>query len=175
MPRDPDGIICINSRVGKFYSRPSDSDMSVFRQIFVERSYDFNRFAQKSRIFGYYQAILAAGKTPIIVDAGANIGASSMYLAKFFPEALVFAVEPDPQNIKICRLNCAPYQNIRVKEAAIGAVPGKVSIEKSKDDSMSWAIKTDRNSDGETQILTVRDIVSECPASAPLAQIRHFS
>lgn len=45
----------------------------------------------------------------VIVDCGANIGCTSVYLLNRFPNARLIAIEPDPGNYHICALNLAPY------------------------------------------------------------------
>ncbi|MEP6914471.1 MAG: FkbM family methyltransferase [Acidobacteriota bacterium] len=44
-----------------------------------------------------------------IVDAGANIGTSSVFFLNAYPEATVIALEPDPGNFEVLRRNLAPY------------------------------------------------------------------
>src|SRR5579883_1485462 len=42
----------------------------------------------------------------VIVDAGANIGAASLYFATRFPEATILALEPEQSNFQLLRKNC---------------------------------------------------------------------
>jgi FkbM family methyltransferase len=44
-----------------------------------------------------------------IVDAGANIGATSVYLLEVYPSAHVIAIEPDPYNFQMLQKNLADY------------------------------------------------------------------
>ncbi len=74
--------------------RPATSDYGVFRQIFLEREY--------APLDG-----LAAPR--LIVDCGANVGYSSAYFLSRFERARVLAVEPDPDNVEVCRRNLAAY------------------------------------------------------------------
>lgn len=54
-----------------------------------------------------------------IIDAGANIGLTSVFLSNRFPNAQIIAVEPDPGNFAILQRNVAPYPNIRPMLAAL--------------------------------------------------------
>jgi FkbM family methyltransferase len=45
----------------------------------------------------------------LIIDCGANVGYTSVYLLNRFPEARVVAVEPDPDTFAVLKANLAPY------------------------------------------------------------------
>lgn len=64
------------------------------------------------QIFGVreYQLAAALKSVNFIFDAGANIGLASLYFLRRYPTAKILAVEADPGNFEICRLNLAPYQ-----------------------------------------------------------------
>ena len=80
------------------YVRPNTTDPRVLSQIFLQREYRFlNDLTFRP------QAIL---------DAGANIGLASILLAYLFPDATIFAIEPDPANSRILALNTAQFGNI---------------------------------------------------------------
>lgn len=54
----------------------------------------------------------------IIVDAGANIGTSSIFFAQKFPNARIFAVEPEASNFQLLQKNLKQYPNVVVVQAA---------------------------------------------------------
>jgi FkbM family methyltransferase len=56
-----------------------------------------------------------------IVDAGANIGTSSVYFSIKYPASVVYAIEPERHNLEILYLNVSSITNIRVIEGAIDA------------------------------------------------------
>jgi FkbM family methyltransferase len=60
-------------------------------------------------------------RTPprVIVDAGANIGLTSVYFALRYPEARIIAVEPEGTNAALLAVNTAPYPNVTVVAAAL--------------------------------------------------------
>ena len=147
-------------RMGPFAIRPRTSDWEVVHQVFVDRQYDLAMFAQDAWIRAEYERILASGRTPLIVDLGANIGASALWYAMAYPDARVVAVEPDRSNADLCRRNTAGH-NVEVLTAAVGATPGYVSV--SGDDEEKWATRTARDDHGSTRICLVNDIVSEVP------------
>lgn len=95
-----------------FYIRVPSSDVSVFEQIFVAGHYDFD--------------IQTAPAT--IVDAGANIGLASLYLANRFPNSQIVAIEPEASNFELLERNVAPYDNITPIRGALWHEDTKVLL-----------------------------------------------
>jgi FkbM family methyltransferase len=56
-----------------------------------------------------YGKFLPADPVRFIVDAGANMGDSTVWYLNRFPEATVVAIEPDPANFQMLEKNCRPY------------------------------------------------------------------
>ncbi len=148
---------------GRFCIRPTGSDAQVMRQIFRDRQYDLSRHGQHRSVRKRFDEICAAGHVPVIIDAGANIGAASVWFATMYPEAMILAVEPDPENAACCRMNCARLGNVKVFEAAIGSSPGTVAL--SNETGQKWAVRTARVDDaGGVSICTVRQLVNSVAA-----------
>ncbi len=80
-----------------FRLRKGTTDINVFYQVFSEREYDNN--------------LPIVPKT--IIDAGANIGLTSIFLANKYPEANIIAIEPDIENYELLCQNIAYYKQIR--------------------------------------------------------------
>ena len=55
----------------------------------------------------------------VVVDAGANIGLSTVFFANKFPQAKIVAIEPEPSNFAMLRDNVAPYPNVTPVQAAL--------------------------------------------------------
>ncbi|GGD50050.1 FkbM family methyltransferase [Erythrobacter arachoides] len=87
--------------------RPNRSDYSIFWQTMVNRQYDLARFPQTAELERRAEAMLATGKVPVIVDAGANIGLSLRAFAAKYPFAHVVAIEPDADNMRVLEANLA--------------------------------------------------------------------
>lgn len=144
--------------------RTGDSDMAAIRQVFIDRQYDFSWPQHLSdRMQARYEAILAAGEKPIIVDAGANIGAAALWFGRRFPEANIVAIEPDPSNASLLRRNVAGRPHQVVLEAAVGSVPGRVSL---VHEGLSWAIRTERSERG-IEIVTIEDAFRASGGTTP--------
>jgi FkbM family methyltransferase len=59
-------------------------------------------------------------KSPnIIVDAGANIGLTAVLYANKYPQARIFAIEPEPSNFEMLKKNTKLYPNITAVHAAL--------------------------------------------------------
>lgn len=143
--------------VGKITVRPKNSDFSTFRQVFRDGDYQYGRGAIAERISAAYDAILAAGNVPVIVDAGANVGAATRWFAKKFDKALTIAIEPEPENARILRRNIEGIPQANLIEAAIGGESGFVSLK-----GMGWGAQTFREESG-LPIVTVADVVASVP------------
>lgn len=143
--------------VGLIDVRPTDSDLDTYRQVFVERQFDLTDYPQGDRLRRYYQQQLASGRLPVIIDAGANVGAASHWFSQQFPKSSVFAVEPDKGNARLCRKNVAGLANVTVIEGAIGGRHGVVSVDQN---DRSWATQTHRVENGPgVAVYTVADIL----------------
>lgn len=88
-----------------FYYRPGTSDEGVIQQIFIQEDYALHRLRRFGDLIAYGQHKINSGLRPLIVDAGANIGASSVYFALKFPSATGVAIEPDINNFDLLQMN----------------------------------------------------------------------
>jgi FkbM family methyltransferase len=127
---------------GSIHLRAGQSDCAVIRQVFRKRQYDLATTGEiAGRVWHRYRGILQSGKVPVIVDAGANIGAASLWFLATYPEARVVAIEPEPGNLDILRMNARGKERLSVLGAAIGATEGFVSV---RNDGLGWAAQTSR-------------------------------
>jgi FkbM family methyltransferase len=144
--------------VGDLKLRPRTADAAVVSQVFSWLQYDTRHFPQHARVTKAYSDILARGHRPLILDLGANNGVAARWFAREYPEASIVAVEPDPDNARICRLNTEGYR-VEVVAAAIGGAPGHVSLDTGANASVSYT--TTRSSDGGVPVVTVGHILAE--------------
>ena len=87
-------------------------DLPIFDQIMVDQEDDFESYAQAGDVSDAYRALLAKGKTPVILDCGGHVGFSAVWFASRFPEAMVYSVEPQAENFKLLQANASAYRNI---------------------------------------------------------------
>jgi FkbM family methyltransferase len=84
-------------------SQVTNSDMIMFRQIF--ETHDYN--------------IHVPFEPRVILDMGANVGFASIYFANRFPNAKIFALEPNAENYAAACKNVKPYANVTMVHGAI--------------------------------------------------------
>jgi FkbM family methyltransferase len=94
--------------------RTYTTDPDVFRQVFVEAQYELP---------------FPFGDVKRVVDAGANIGLSSLYFLLHYPDATVVALEPDPANYPLAVANTRVFGNrCRVLPAALWSHGSRLAL-----------------------------------------------
>jgi FkbM family methyltransferase len=88
------------------------SDLDAYEQIFMELHY-YADFKTSPRV---------------IVDAGANIGLASIYFANCFPQAKIFAVEPELSNFRLLERNVRQYANVMPIRAALWSMNTTIDL-----------------------------------------------
>lgn len=145
----------------RFTIRRGQSDYDTVRQVWRDEQYKVAESPFKDRVQHRYDALIAQGKTPVIVDAGANVGAASVWFASLYPKAVVVAVEPNPDSVALLTQNVVG-RNIQIMPAAIGSVAGYVRL---IDEGLAWASQTERAESG-LQVVTVADCLASVPNGA---------
>jgi FkbM family methyltransferase len=105
----------------KIYYRTSSSDMTLIYEILLKSKY-------KSEYF--FPMVL---KPKVIFDIGGNIGVTSVYLAKKFPNSLIYTFEPVQENFKILQKNIEEYPNIEAFNFGLGSQNGNFKVYLSSD------------------------------------------
>lgn len=144
----------------RFTLRSGTSDLDVLSSIFQQHSYAISWMARHSEIVNWYEKIVAAGKTPLIIDAGANIGMASLYYADLFPQAAIIALEPEPNNFKELKRHTATEHMILPVEMAIGADPGKVVIVDNGLDAWGMQVELAKAGQSGISIASISDCLS---------------
>lgn len=148
-------LVKLNSCARKpFFIRRRQSDFRVVRAVFKKRCYRLPDYIYKLLVKKCEQ-IKFQGHTPVILDAGANIGASSIWFKQSFPDATVLAVEPNKEAADLAKKNCSWYPKIKVIHAAIGGKCGFASLVPAE---LSWSISTKRSKIG-IKIKTIKECV----------------
>lgn len=120
---------CIRLRGGLTLAyRLNRGDIQSIREVWVDESYR-----------------LAFPAHPgVVVDVGANIGLTSMFLTARYGCGCVVAVEPVPANAELARRNLAANEvPARVVEAAVGPCEGTTGFEMHRDSNRGRAGGTD--------------------------------
>ena len=151
-------ISCSDRVEREFFYRDTFADRGVLEQVFRNRDYSTQKLAKNPQIWNAFCRIRSEGKTPLIVDLGANIGASALWFATEFSGSHVVAVEPEESNCVLLRRNLSTL-NVDIREAAIGARDGRVKI--TNPDSTAWAYRTAEAAGGPYQMVSMSRLVGE--------------
>lgn len=95
---------------GHVFTLPANSAESPTQVLLRKKTTDYQVFNQIFRYEEYRPLVETMRRhypAPVryIVDAGANIGCTTLYLKRFFPEATVIAIEPAEKNVAALRQN----------------------------------------------------------------------
>lgn len=110
-----------------FRHRDTPADRAVVAQMFESQDYSFARLQRAPELVAWYQALAEAGRRPLILDAGANIGASAVFFALQFPRAHLVAFEPAADNFELLIANVAGL-DVDARRAALGAREGEAAL-----------------------------------------------
>jgi FkbM family methyltransferase len=134
-----------NGAARTVHCRTGTTDYACVRQIFVERQYALNDFKRGQEIAEFVARRSQAGERPLIIDAGANIGASAVFFAMTYPNSLVLAIEPDASNFELLCNNAKGF-DIRCLNAGLSSSHGRLKV--SNPGAAKWAFQTEITNDG---------------------------
>jgi hypothetical protein len=121
------------------------TDTAVLRQMFVAHE---------------YRPVASLRNVRLIVDCGANIGASAYYLLHCYKDARLIALEPDAENCALCRRNLAPFSDRSVViQAAVWSENRRLRLVPSSRQRGAWALSVEPWDDGDVEGLTVLEIL----------------
>jgi len=121
-----------------FTMRAQSSDLATFDQVFTNRESE----------------IPVEGNPKLIVDAGANIGLTSIAYANRFPDAEIIAIEMEPKNFETLKINTSRYKNIRCLNKALWHEQTFVALSNPEDQEWAYRVK-DSPRENEIQIPTI--------------------
>ena len=64
----------------------------------------------------------------VILDIGGNIGITSIFLAKVFPNASIYTFEPLKENFELLEKNIQNYPNIKAFNVGLGSKNGSFKV-----------------------------------------------
>jgi FkbM family methyltransferase len=95
------------------YKRPYEL-LHTYRELFCKEMYQFKSLSV----------------APVILDCGSNIGLSVLYFKTIYPNAKVWAFEPDAANFELLTKNIASnhLQNVTAAPAAVWTIDGQINF-----------------------------------------------
>lgn len=138
-------------------------------ETFERREFDISSEPIRARIAVRMAEQIAAGKRPLIIDAGANVGVTATYFALMYPEALVIAVEAQADNFERLQANTKALPNVEPRLAALHGVAGSTLRIVRPDGLGADAFRTvaGEGAPGEVATCSVRSLVEERPDCFP--------
>jgi FkbM family methyltransferase len=123
----------INSNPFTCYVRKApSSDIFVYRQIFQNFEYLslINQIKKNDNV----------NEVHLIIDAGANVGYTSIFFKHYFSEAMVIAIEPDELNAKQIALNFTAnkIKNAEIVVAGVWSHECFLELKKDKSSGQEW-------------------------------------
>lgn len=133
------------------------SDYEVFKQIFNDREYDI--VLKIIKLNPNFQ------KEKIIIDAGANVGYTSIFFSSYLESSKIYGIEPSSENLEIYEKNKkslkAP-ENVKIYHKALSEKSNSsFKIERDFRDKGDWAITTKEDNNGEIKSITIDEIIEE--------------
>lgn len=114
------------------FLRAGTSDESVFDQVFLREE--------------YRQVLRKApdGGVRTIIDCGANIGLTAVYLAERFPSARIVSIEPEQSNFELLMRNIDGLSSVTAIRAAVWPKDQRVKIDNL--DARHWSFRVSESS-----------------------------
>lgn len=146
--------------------RWSECDRLALQQCFEDRQYDMPDGKQGEAVERVYRSIVASGRKPLVVDCGANIGASARWFGMRYPESHIVAIEPAPDNVQLLRVNTAGL-DIDVRQAGIASEDGTAYlVNRFGGAEMGWQV-TSEASDLPVQLVSVQTLLDDKAGYTP--------
>jgi FkbM family methyltransferase len=120
------------------------TDVLTYEQVFLNNEYEFR----------------AIERPQVIVDAGANVGLASILFANRYPQAKIFAIEPEHDNFTLLTENVHPYDNIVPLHAALWGENTTIHLMDPGDGA--WGFMTEPAGEGRAvRAITVDRLMSD--------------
>ena len=81
----------------------------------------------------------------VIIDAGANIGLTTLFFSRKYPGARIISIEPEASNFAILKKNCGALPNVNLIQGALWPTSRKLVIQDS--DAEKWAFSVAEGTD----------------------------
>ncbi len=131
------------------------SDFAVFRQIFNDQEY--------KTVLSLFKLNKFKTENLVLIDAGANVGYTSLYFLQNIPNLKAFGIEPSESNMNIYKqnisLNNFEKQLIFYPNALAEIENKSFIIDNSFRDGKDWAIATKESEKGEINGITINEII----------------
>ncbi|AWN35458.1 FkbM family methyltransferase [Methylobacterium radiodurans] len=98
--------------------RSGISKISIL-EAFQRREFELPSASFEARAEAFLQAGRRAGRRPLIIDAGANVGVTALYFKLRYPDATIVAIEPQDENFALLQKNLDGLDGVHCLKAAL--------------------------------------------------------
>jgi FkbM family methyltransferase len=118
----------------------------------------------------YYFASSSA--SPLILDAGSNIGMSILFFKWLYPKSRVIGFEPDPQTFEVLQFNVRRnrFDNVELHNKALHSTPGEIDFYMDPDRAGSGKMSTVKERFTGPSARPVRSLKVEAVRLSPFIQ-----
>ena len=160
------GIARLRVRMGRKlavmrFRAASRGDRAILRQVFRERQYSLGNRAHAQALRALAESL---GPRGLILDCGANIGASALWFSAFFPQARVVAVEPEAGNCALLARNMAHHPDFHLEAAAVSNKPGTLYLQRGSD----CGHRVESQGDVAVRVTTIPALLRQHKGQTPL-------
>jgi FkbM family methyltransferase len=141
----------------KTFSIRNFYDYITIREIFILECYKINQLLNYNKIKNFYNNIESKNKIPILIDCGANIGASSYYFEKKYKKSKLICLEPDKGNFEVLIKNIISSDIIKINKAVSSEIE-KLKMLRTTEDPRAFSAVTSK--DGDVQSTSINEILS---------------
>lgn len=128
----------------QYFGRSNDfqfkdlSDFGLFNEVFLDTSYTTNPHTDINKI----------------VDLGSNVGVSALYFRLLYPQATIYCVEPDPNNIEQLQVNADLIGNMKIFKAAAWSSDGHQTFYVNNHRGSSSSVRKSNSNHKKTKVPT---------------------
>lgn len=151
--------ICIKHFAQTYLLRPGTSDFKVFKQVILEKEY--------LTLIKIISDLKAENSINSIIDAGANIGLTSLFFRQHYPLSKILTIEPDQSNyfqqIKNLEVNNSKDFVIPINKALWHNNIDNLIISNNFRDGDAWSksVIIGKNKDDEIPSITLLDLSNQ--------------
>lgn len=141
----------------KLRKNPS-SDMEVFKQIFLLKEYLPVVNAYNENFCNEIDYCMN------IIDAGANIGLTSLFFVESFNSPNIISIEPEIENFRVLEFNLNNLKNCKIVKinGALWSSNCKISIINDFRDQSNWSFRVEENDSTDTiRAYSVNQIIAD--------------
>ena len=129
---------------------PTSSDIAVFKQVLCWEEY--------KPVVQAYKQYFQEKDTVNIIDAGGNIGLTSLYFSAHFKNSKIVSVEPDIGNFKMLSANLSQL-NIACVQGAVWSKNTYIKLIMNFRDQLSWSYRTEETNEMDRNAINAYTIM----------------